>query len=107
MLTKTPGGARLRLTVLGSLLLIAPLGACSGVSSNLLPAENKVTTSFESYQAVETAYDKVKPGETNRQGLAQLGFDMTKEPNVERLSYLSVMKRFMREDAIRFENLAP
>jgi hypothetical protein len=99
-------GAHRRLGLFGILALTAQLSAC-GVSSNLLPAENAVSTSFASYEAVEAAYDQVKLGETDTRGLAQLGFDMTKEPNVERLSYLSVINRFMPEGAVRFENLAP
>src|SRR5215831_7974634 len=102
MLRDIRAGARRRSRLFAVLLLAAQLGACGGVSSNLLPAENAVSTSFVSYAAVEAAYDKVTVGETNAQGLAQLGFDMTKEPNVERLSYLSVIKRFMPEGAVRF-----
>ncbi len=105
MLTDT-SDARRRLGLFTAALLTVQLSAC-GVSSNLLPAENAVSTSFDSYQAVEAAYDKVKPGETNSSGLSQLGFDMKKEANVETLSYLSVIKRFMPEGAVRFENLAP
>lgn len=73
----------------------------------MLPAENASSTAFASYEAVEAAYDKVNVGETNTQALAQLGFDMKTEPNVERLSYYTVMQRFMPESSIRFETLAP
>jgi hypothetical protein len=106
MLTGTVVGAYRRSRLYGILLLTDQLGAC-GVSSSVLPAENMVSTSFDSYAAVEAAYDKVKLGETDTQGLAQLGFDMVKEPNIERLSYLTVIRRFMPEGAVRFENLAP
>jgi hypothetical protein len=101
------GGARRHFKVFAALSLTMALGACGGVSSNMLPAENLTATSFTSYEAVEAAYDKVEPGETDTHGLAQLGFDPATAPNFERLSYLTVLKRFIREGAVDYENLAP
>ena len=106
MSTRLVFGADRCLRLFGVSLLAASLSAC-GVSSNMLPAENASSTAFASYEAVEAAYNKVNVGETNTQALAQLGFDMKTEPNVERLSYYTVMQRFMPESSIRFETLAP
>lgn len=105
-MTNNNGRARRRSRFLGLQLIAALLSGC-GVSSNMLPAENFNSTSFASYDAVESAYDKVNVGETNTQQLAQLGFNVKTEPNVETLSYVTVMQRFMPDPAIRFESLPP
>jgi hypothetical protein len=87
------------------------LGACSVVglsNTDLLPGEDDtVATTFTTYDAVETAYGNVKAGETRVPDLAQLGFDTSTAPNVERLSYLGVMDRFLPGSSIRFDKLAP
>jgi len=106
MLVGTASGARRRFKVFAVQSLAAALGAC-GVSDNMLPAENATSTTFASYEAVETAYDKVKVGETNENELAQAGFDIKTEPNIERLSYLTIMARFMPDPHITFEHLPP
>src|SRR5262249_20633555 len=87
------------------------LAACSSLgvtSANLLPGEDDTfATSFVSYDAVETAYGNVRAGETRVPELAQLGFDTSTAPNVEKLSYLGVMDRFLPGSSIRFDKLAP
>jgi hypothetical protein len=86
---------------------LATLGACS--SDGLLPSEdNAVPASFTSYEAVATAYDNVNVGQTRVADLTKLGFDTTATPNVERLSYVGVMDRFLpKGGSTRFNALAP
>ena len=104
------GGAHRRfwsVAALGSALF---LGACSALgvaNTDFLPDEDDVATSFPSYDAVQMAYDSVKAGQTDRPALAKLGFDEQTAPNVERLSYLGVMDRFLPATALKFDSLAP
>lgn len=112
MLSGLGGGVRRRLGLLISLQAAAVfLGACSVIglsNTDLLPGEDDtVATTFTTYDAVETAYGNVRAGETRVPDLAQLGFDTSTAPNVERLSYLGVMDRFLPGSSIRFDKLAP
>lgn len=82
------------------------LVGCGGLG--LLPYQTDIqTTRFESYQAVEAAYREIMPGETRASDLSQAGFDATTSPNVEILSYLGVIERFMPRDSIGFDRLDP
>lgn len=110
MVGKTRGVAGLFGAAAASVLVMS-LAACGTINeftSNVLPGEDDITaTNFESYDAVETAYGNVKTGETHIQELAGLGFDATHAPNVEKLSYLGVMDRFMPGDSAKFDKLSP
>ena len=92
--------------------LALALGACASIESigtlGLLPEEDDISApNFESYQAVEVAYGNVVAGKTEVSDLAGYGFDAAKAPNVERLSYLGIMDRFLPGDSAKFDMLAP
>ncbi len=98
-----------RMAVAASLALA--LGACASIESigtlGLLPEEDDTAApNFESYAAVETAYGNIVAGKTEVSDLAVYGFDAAKAPNVERLSYLGIMDRFMPGDSATFDLLA-
>jgi hypothetical protein len=81
------------------------LVGCGGFG--LLPHETKIsTTQFESYSQVEAAYANVEPGTTRLSELQKLGFDAASTPNVEVLSYLGVIERFMPRNSLTFDKLA-
>jgi hypothetical protein len=111
MLAKLGSGVRRRWPLVAVQTLAVFLGACSALglsNTDLLPGEDDtVATSFTTYDSVETAYGNVRAGETRVPELAQLGFDTGTAPNVERLSYLGVMDRFLPGSSIRFDKLAP
>jgi len=110
MLTSLVGGVRRRWGLFAIQGLAIVLGACSalGVSkTDFLPGEETDASAFVSYDAVEAAYGNVRAGETRTPELAQLGFDQDTAPNVERLSYLGVMDRFLPGSSVRFDKLAP
>lgn len=89
-----------------SMTVTLALAACGGLG--LLPYQtDEQTTNFKSYQAVEAAYKEVAPGHTPASDLGQMGFDSSRSPNVEVLSYLGVIERFMPRDSIRFDKLDP
>jgi len=80
------------------------LAGCGGYG--LLPREIKNTSSaFQSYDQVHAAYDNVVPGSTQLADLPKLGFDTAVMPNVEILSYVDVIARFMPNDALTFDHL--
>src|SRR5580693_1356505 len=105
-------GVRRRWGLIAVQAFAISLGACSALgidvaNTDFLPAEDNVATTFGSYDAVEAAYGNVVMGETRLPQLAELGFDTATAPNVEKLSYLGVMDRFMPGDSVRFDRLAP
>jgi hypothetical protein len=111
MISDLLSGARRRWKLIAVQGFLVLLGACSALgidvaNTDFLPAEDSGMTSFASYDAVESAYGNVVAGETRLPQLAQLGFDTATAPNVEKLSYLGVMDRFMPGDSIRFDKLA-
>lgn len=110
MIGRARGVVRL-LGVVAAPLLVLSLTACGTINDltqSMLPDEDDVTaTNFESYDAVESAYGNVVNGETKLPDLAHLGFDAAHAPNVEKLSYLGVMDRFMPGDSAKFDKLAP
>ena len=77
-----------------------------GCGESFLPQQTDVTTTgFKTYGDLETAYDHVEPGHTRESQLAKIGFDPS-APNVEVLSYLGVIERFMPRDSVKFDHLA-
>jgi hypothetical protein len=100
------GGARRYARVVASLLVTLVLVGCGGLG--LLPRKADIkNTNFRSYAAVQAAYQTVSPGSTRVSDLDQIGFDAVQSPNVEVLSYLGVIERFMPRDSIKFDQLDP
>jgi hypothetical protein len=56
--------------------------------------------------ALKTAFARVTPGETAASGLAQLGFDTSRD-GARPLSYLGLMERFAPRDSAAFDALDP
>ena len=99
-------GARRFFGVAASILIASVLVGCGGLG--LLPRESEMkNTSFKSYQDVQVAYEQIAPGHTRTVDLITIGFDANDSPNVEVLSYLGVIERFIPRDSIRFDNLDP
>jgi hypothetical protein len=87
-------------------MLMLSLVSCGGYS--LLPHETKMaSTNFQTYSQVEAAYTTIIPGKTRMVDLPKLGFDTATTPNVEILSYLGVIERFMPRNSMSFDHLAP
>lgn len=80
------------------------LAACS--NADLLPHETKTEGSpFQNYDQVQSAYKNIIPGATQSRDLAKLGFDAAAIPNVEILSNVDAIARFMPNDTLTFEHL--
>jgi hypothetical protein len=100
-------GTRSRRTarIILSAVFLSSLVGCGGLG--LLPHETQVSNpNFQSYDQVTAAYGDIKLGSTNVEGLQKLGFDTATAPNVEVLSYLGVIERFMPHNSLSFDKLA-
>jgi hypothetical protein len=99
-------GARRYAGLFASMAIALALVGCGGLG--LLPYQTDIkNTNFKSYDAVQTAYESVSPGLTRESDLGKLGFDAAGSPNVEILSYLGVIERFIPRDSIKFDELDP
>jgi hypothetical protein len=106
MVEGTRGGARRYARVAASLFVTLSLVGCGGLG--LLPYQTDVkNTNFKSYDQVQIAYKQISPGVTRESQLGELGFDAASTPNVEVLSYLGVIERFMPRDSVKFDSLDP
>jgi hypothetical protein len=102
---RAEGGSHRSAKIVFSVMFMMTLVGCGGFG--LLPHETKiVTTNFESYSQVEAAFVNIRPGETRMTELQTMGFDAAATPNVEILSYLGVIERFMPRSSMTFDRLA-
>jgi hypothetical protein len=99
------GSGRGLKTFISATFMLSLVG-CGGLG--LLPHETKASTnSFQSYEQVQSAFTDVVPGQTRLTDLPKLGFDTATTPNVEVLSYLGVIERFLPRSTMSFDRLAP
>ena len=76
-------------------------GGCT--TQSLLPTQGIYTeSSFQTYNQVEVVVNKIKIGKTKYSDLVKLGLDLDKIPNVKRLTYLDVMKKFNLDSPSRY-----
>jgi hypothetical protein len=88
-----------------SVTFMLSLVGCGGLG--LLPHETQLSSqSFQTYDQVQAAYTDIVPGQTREGDLKKLGFDTVTTPNVEVLSYLGVIERFMPSNTMSFDRLA-
>lgn len=93
-----------RLAIPAALAAVLFLAGCGG---SLLPAQtDHINGKFKNFDDVKAAYARVQPGRTRVTDLSGIGFDLT-EPNVEQLSYLGVMERFMPRANMTQDEVAP
>jgi hypothetical protein len=101
----TSGSNRGLKTFISASFMLSLVG-CGGLG--LLPHDTKASNnSFATYEQVQSAYTDVVPGQTRLTDLPRLGFDTATTPNVEVLSYLGVIERFMPRSTMSFDHLAP
>jgi hypothetical protein len=106
MMTGAKRGPQRTAKIVVSVSFLLSLVGCGGLG--LLPHESQVaSTNFQSYDQVEAAYNGIVPGQTQLADLPKLGFDTAATPNVEILSYLGVIERFMPSNSVSFDRLAP
>lgn len=99
-------GTRRYARIFASLAVALVLVGCGGLG--LLPYRADIqNTKFRSYKQVSLAYDRIMPGFTRITDLTNIGFDSSASPNVEALSYLGIIERFMPRDSVKFDKLEP
>jgi hypothetical protein len=100
------GDTRRYARIVASFAVTLVLVGCGGLG--LLPYQTDIqNTKFRSYKQVSLAYDRIMPGFTRTADLNDIGFDSSSSPNVEVLSYLGIIERFMPRDSVKFDNLDP
>ncbi len=100
------GGTRRTARIIVSATFMLSLVGCGGLG--LLPHDVHLTSAqnFQTYDQVAVAYTDIVPGQTRMSDLPKLGFDTAATPNVEILSYLGVIERFMPRNSMTFDRLA-
>lgn len=87
---------------LGAILIILNTYGCS----SMLPvAKSDIDSPWETFEQAKTAFDKIIPYETTREQLESLYFDPFKTPNIEILTYLDIIQRFMPNSSITKEDI--
>ena len=86
-------------------ILVVTLAVLGCGILTLLPRQpDSSANEFKSLKDLASAYARIQPGQTRASQLAGLGFDTT-TPNVQVLSYLGVMERYMTGDSLKFDHL--
>jgi hypothetical protein len=88
-------------------LAIVFLGLLTGCSGMLPQKREIVASPFETYAQAETAFDKIVPNETTLEELFNSGYNISTFPNVETLTYLDLLERFLPRDSITLRDLDP
>ena len=89
-----------------SILIVAVCFLCTGCGVRLLPTtEDTVRSPWDSFEEAKMSYEKIVVYETDLQGLKNRGFDPFSTANMEILTYLDIMDRFMPNPAIKKEDL--
>ncbi|MDM8558605.1 hypothetical protein [Candidatus Parabeggiatoa sp. HSG14] len=87
--------------VLYMFMLLMSTG-CAG----LLPSLEQTTKSpWRSFEEAKKSFDKIESQRTTKEELKKLGFDPFEVPNVELITYLELIERFMPNQSIRMEDL--
>ena len=86
-------------------VLVVPLAVLGCGALTLLPRQpDSSATEIKSLKDLASAYARILPGRTRASQLAGLGFDTT-TPDVQVLSYLGVMERYMTGASTSFDRL--
>lgn len=86
-----------------ALLLLLPFFC--GCSTMLPVAKSSAESHWQSFEEAKAAFDKITPYQTTRSNLSELHFDPFNTPNVEILSYLEIIERFMPNSSITQKDL--
>jgi hypothetical protein len=96
---------RCRLILAAALALLALLA--SGCSFLLPSTQATARSKWRSFDEAKVAFDRILPGTTSTNELAELGFDPTTNANVRILTYLDVIQRFIPNQSITMNDLDP
>ena len=89
------------------LLLAAVAFGTTGCKSLFMSENHRAVTKWENFDQAEVAFDQIVPHETRVEDLKNLGFDPHSTPNVEILTYLDIIQRFIPNSSITKDDLHP
>lgn len=89
------------------LLLSAVLAIAAGCGSLLPSTRQTVTSPWTSFDEAKKAYDRIQVGKTTAKGLTKLGFDPYTNPNVQIITYVDIIQKFMFNPSIKMKDLDP
>lgn len=84
---------------------LASLFFCSGCSSLLPVVKGRTEAPWESFEQAKDAFDKIIPYQTSREELQTLNFAPFQNPNIEIVTYLDLINRFMPSSSFQKEDL--
>lgn len=67
--------------------------------------EGRVESPWESFAQAKQAFDKITPGQTSAEDLNSLNFAPFQNPNIEIITHLGLINRFMPSASIRKDDL--
>lgn len=103
-----PKQLRAHPVLLPSTLILFCSLLCAGCSSSLLPiAKGRQESPWESFTQAKQTFDRITPYQTNVEELQGLAFSPFQNPNIEIVSYLDLINRFIPNSSFRKEDLAP
>lgn len=89
------------------MLLVVLALLAAGCSSLLPTSQSTAKSNWHFFSEAKSAFDRIVPGETATNELAELGFDPSTNPNVRILTYLDIIQRFMPNQSIGLDDLDP
>lgn len=98
--------ARIAFLLMSFSLICQLIAGCS--SSSLLPvAKGRLDSPWRSFEEAKQAYDQVVPYETREEDLRMLALSPYENANIQIISYLDLINRFMPNSSVSKEDLAP
>lgn len=87
-------------------LLFAVLSLlCAGCSSLLPVVKGRIESPWESFEQAKQEFDKIIPYQTGTEELQSLNFAPSQNPNIEIVTYLDLVNRFMPSSSFQKEDL--
>ncbi len=77
----------------------------TGCGSLLPSAKKNVKCPYDDFGQAKEAFDKIVVGKTDTEDLKSLGFDPFTFPNIEILTYLDVIAKFMPNPSVKLQDL--
>src|SRR6185503_18154631 len=81
------------------------LTLASGCSWLLPRSQESTSSSWQTYQEAQLAFDRLVPGETTAVELREMSLDPSTNPNITILNYTDVLRRFLLSQSISVNDL--
>ncbi len=84
---------------------MALLSAAAGCGALLPSSRQTVQSPWANFDEAKKAYDSIHVGKTSARQLEKLGFDPYTNPNIEIMTYVDIIQKFMFNPSIRMQDL--